>query len=326
MIVTMLLSLLAVSPLSVEAKIIAPKVEVVRDYGVGELPEGIAFDKMGNMYVSIQSKGEIWTIRPNGEESLLFSVPTAAAFGLTVDDCGNVYATFALGTSGNGVYCITKDGEGTLLPGTENIHWANALVFDERGNLYITDTWDGAIWRVTPGGSAQIWLQHDLLEGLGPDDPGKVPGFPPVGANGIVYWHDNLYVANTEKGLLLRVPIMKKGTAGAPQVVAGEVDKIGGVDGNLYGLDGIALDMSGNVYGALVLQNKLVKVNPHNGKVEVLLTADDGLSNPASLAFGAGKHDHRTIFFTNFSLIDPTFGKGPAVLKFNVCVPGLPLP
>jgi sugar lactone lactonase YvrE len=326
MMVTMLISLLTVSPLSVEAKNIAPKVEVVRDYGVGELPEGIAFDKMGNMYVSIQSKGEIWKIRPNGAESLLFSVPTAAAFGLAVDACGNVYATFALGTSGNGVYRITKDGDGKLLPGTEKILWANALAFDKRGSLYITDTWDGAIWRVTPGGSARLWLQHDLLEGLELTDPGKVQGFPPVGANGIGYWHGDLYVANTEKGLLIRVPILKYGKAGVPQVVAGDVGKIGGPDGMLYGLDGITLDVFGNVYGALVLQNKLVKINPDNGKVEVLLTDKDGLSNPASLAFGTGKHYRKTIFFTNFSLIDPTFGKGPAVLKFNVCVPGLPLP
>jgi sugar lactone lactonase YvrE len=318
--VIMLVSMLASVPITVQAKKVAPQVSPVKLFDAikGEFPEGLAFDRAGNMYVSVSSLGQIWKIKPDGSEKLLLTIPPdggSMAFGLAVDDSGNVYATFAFNPETQGVYRIDhKSGIAQRIPGTENILWANGLTFDNRGNLYVTDSWTGAIWRITPKGSAKIWLQHDLLEGLG-----QIPGFPPVGANGIAYYHDSLYVANTEKGLLVRVPIMKGGVSGKPVVV---------VDGSeLYGLDGIALDVHGNVYGALVLQNELVKIDHENKKITVLATPNDGLDMPASPAFGTGKCNQQTLFFTNFALLgtNPT-GYGPAVLKIWIGTPGLPLP
>ena len=60
---------------------------------------------------------------------------------------------------------------------------------------------------------------------------------------------------------------------------------------------------------------------------------EDGLYNPASIAFGTGKGDRKSVFISNYALFPdtPDFGGvgsslGPAVLKFDVGVPGLPLP
>ncbi|HEX9913488.1 MAG TPA: hypothetical protein VGB32_01085 [Candidatus Bathyarchaeia archaeon] len=316
--VTMLVSLLALMPTTVQARRPDQQVSPVRLYDAsgGEFPEGIAVDKVGNLYVSISSLDQIWKIKPDGSETLLLTIPTdggSMAFGLAVDAPGNVYAAFAFNPDTQGVYRIDKSGDVERLPGTENILWANALAFDDGGTLYITDSWSGAIWRITQRGSAEVWLQHDLLEGLN-----EIPGFPPVGANGIACYHGSLYVANTEKGILLRIPIMKGGAPGEPEVV---------VEGfELYGLDGIALDVRGDVYGALVLQNKLVKIDSDDAEITALLSADDGLDMPASLAFGTGKGNRQTLFFTNFSLLGSHTGYGPAVLKIGIGIPGLPLP
>ena len=319
-IVTMLVSLLASVPITVQAKNAVPKVSPVKlfDASNGEFPEGLAFDKVGNMYVSVSSLGQIWKIKPDGSEKLLLTIPPAGgsmAFGLALDARGDVYATFAFNPDTRGVYRIDhKSGIAQRIPGTENILWANGLSFDDKGNLYVTDSQSGAIWRIKPNGSAKIWLQNGLLEGLG-----QITGFPPVGANGIAYYHDSLYVANTEKGLLVRVPILKGGIAGKPVVVAD--------DAELYGLDGITLDIHGNVYGALVLQSELVKIDLKNSKVTVLLTQSDGIDMPASPAFGTGKCNQQTLFFTNFALMGTSpGGYGPAVLKIGIGIPGLPLP
>ena len=58
-----------------------------------------------------------------------------------------------------------------------------------------------------------------------------------------------------------------------------------------------------------------------------------GLYNPASIAFGTGKGDRQSVFIANYAVFPdiPDFGgvgksKGPAVLKYDVGVPGLPLP
>ena len=97
----------------------------------------------------------------------------------------------------------------------------------------------------------------------------------------------------------------------------------------MFGLDGIALDVHGIVYALSVIQNKLIRIDPSDGTHQVLLTGEDGLFNPASIAFGTGRGDRKRVFITNFALFDfaePAASLGPAVLKFDVGAPGLPLP
>ena len=306
------------------------QVEVVKSFDGDnlELPEGIAIDKTGNMFVSLGlpgfaggTSGEIWKISPDGTETVLveFDVPPAA--GLAVDAPGNVYYAHPTGDSNTGgVYRLTSDGGTERLPGTENMFVPNGLAFDKQGDLYASDSIGGAIWRIPRGGTAdaEIWSQHELLAGCGD---------MPMGANGVAYWKGNFYVANTTKGLLVRIPILTDGSAGEAEIVAG-VDDCN--PDELFGMDGIALDVDGNVYALLVLQNKLVRIDPTDGTYTVLLTGeDDGLFNPASIAFGTGKGDRKSVFITNYAVIkeqEPEGNLGPAVLKFDVGVPGLPLP
>lgn len=300
----------------ITAQGINSSVEVVRqyDYASDELPEGIAVDKRGNLYVSLSPLGQLWKIRPDGTESILLDLGEGGAGGLAVDAPGNVYMThFSFNPATQGVYRVTKDGVSERLPGTAAMVFPNALAFDKQGNLYVTDSAFGAIWRIPQGGSAQLWLQHSLLEGLG-----EIPGYPPIGANGIAYRQGNLYVANTEKGLIVQIPILTGGNAGEPQIIAQGPE--------LYGLDGIALDVHGHIYAVLVLQSKLVQIDPVDGDVTELLTVDDNLDEPASLAFGTGKGNRQSVFVTNYAVIPPEAGYGPAVLKVDLGVPGLPLP
>jgi hypothetical protein len=78
----------------------------------------------------------------------------------------------------------------------------------------------------------------------------------------------------------------------------------------------------------LVLQHKLVRIDPVTGDVTELLNDGDGLFNPASIAFGTGKGDRQSVFLSNFALLppEPEESLGPGVLSYDVGVPGLPLP
>ncbi len=52
----------------------------------------------------------------------------------------------------------------------------NALTFDSAGNVYVSDSFQGIIWKTGPGGGAgTMWASSPLLTTTG------VPGF---GANG----------------------------------------------------------------------------------------------------------------------------------------------
>jgi sugar lactone lactonase YvrE len=311
------------------------QVEVVRSFTDTEtrreLPEGIAIDKAGNLYVSLGPPsfvgggfGEIWKISPDGAETRLAAFPVGTGpAGLAVDAPGNVYfayPTMPLDLETHGVYHLTGDGGKVRLPGSESIILPNGLAFDKQGNLYVSDSIMGAIWRIPRGVDAvpeTWWFQHVTLAGCETD---------PFGANGVAFWKGSLYVSNTAKGLLVRIPILSDGSPGEPVIVAGEPDC--DPENELYGMDGIALDVHGNIYALLVLQNKLVRIDPDDGTFTTLLNGDDdGLWNPASIAFGTGKGDRQSVFFTNYAVFDPPDDNlGPAVLKFDVGVPGLPLP
>lgn len=306
------------------------QVEVVKSFDSSndELPEGIAIDKSGNIYVTLGPPffvgggfGAVREISPDDTETTLVEYPNGPApAGLAVDAPGNVY--FALPNPGQpdvGVYRLNADGGAERLLGTENMLVPNGLAIDKHGNLYASDSIMGAIWRFPRDGAvaAESWLAHDLLAGCDGD---------PVGANGIAFWKKDLYVANTAKGLLVHVPILEDGTPGNPAIVAGNPDCSQNDD--LYGMDGIALDVHGNVYALLVLQHKLVRIDPIDGTTTLLLSEEDGLWNPASLAFGTGKGDRKSLFIANYAVLppEPANSLGPAVLKFDVGVPGLPIP
>jgi sugar lactone lactonase YvrE len=297
----------------------------------GELPEGVTLDKSGNIYVTLGAPGfaggglgEVWKISTDGSETVLaaFDYPgVSGPAGIAVDAPGNVYFAYpATDPTINGVYNL-RNGGPVRLPGTGAILLANGLAFDKQGNLYVSDSILGAIWRIPRGGDspAEVWIQDALLAGCLPDDP--------FGANGIAFWKGGFYVANTGQGLLVRIPIHADGSAGEAAVVAGDVDNGCDFDG-LWGMDGIALDVHGSVYALLVLQNKLVRIDPSDGSYDVMLTDEDGLWNPASLAFGTGKSDRESLFIANYAVLPPVppNNLGAAVLKIDVGVPGLPLP
>jgi len=306
------------------------------DAGQQHQPEGLTIDKSGNIYVTqgapfwwAASDGWIKKISPDGTEidELAFFPGGQGPAGIVVNARGDIF--FArpnpFDPATNGVYQLHDDGSTERLWGTENIVLANGLAFDNHDNLFVSDSVYGAIWRVPVDGSvpAQIWSDDESLLGCPfPDD---------VGANGVAIWKDSVYVANTGNGLLVRIPILEDGSAGQAEVVAGDASSC--IPDVLYGLDGIALDVHGIVYALSVLQHTLIRIDPDDDSYEVLLTVEDGLYNPASIAFGTGKGDRQSVFIANYALFPdiPDFGGvglslGPAVLKYDVGVPGLPLP
>lgn len=292
---------------------------VAFDPATGEFPEGIAFDKTGNIYVTLLPRDEFRRIDPSGAQDVVtfFAAGTHPA-GVVVDARGVAYvagsgldfATFGTDEALRGVYRVERDGTTSRLPGSEAIEFPNDLTLDQRGNLYVTDTFGGAVWRIPPGGAAQLWAQHELLEG----DGSFGLGFP-IGANGIALRGNRLVVATTERGLLVDIPVNPDGSAGTPTTLAQAPE--------LVGTDGIAVDVHGNVYAGVGGQDALVRVD-NDGSIGVLATAEDGLNQPATLAFGTGRRDHKTLFVTNFAIFSPE--PTPGVVTVDVGVPGRPVP
>jgi sugar lactone lactonase YvrE len=311
-----LLAVLAVAaalPVAVAGAAVSVTVVVDYDPALGELPEGVAVDKRGDVFTSLSPLGRVQKISRDGSVTTLAQVVPPGSgngvVGLAVDAPGNVYVAVATrNPATSGVYKIARDGSFARLPGTGAIAFPNGVALDKRGNVYVTDTIGGSVWRVPArGGPATEWFASPLLLGDGSFNFGF-----PLGANGIAYRQNELVVGNTEKARLVRVPINPDGSAGSASILA--------EDPALLGIDGITFDVHGNVWACVIAQSTIVTVSP-SGAITTVATAADGLDWNSSPAFGK----NGDLWVVNFA-IGPPGGPGPALLRLAVGVKGQPLP
>jgi sugar lactone lactonase YvrE len=153
---------------------------------------------------------------------------------------------------------------------------ANGIVFDRAGNLFVSGSASGTIFRVAPaGGAAQAVAQIEKSVRTLPD--GKTQ--QAFVANGLAFEAGGtLVVADTSRGALWQVPMAADGSAGKPVLwVQSPL---------LEGADGLAFDARGNAWVAANELNAVVLVTP-DGKVSTLAssTSQGPLEFPGSVAF-----------------------------------------
>jgi len=180
----------------------------------------------------------------------------------------------------------------------------NALTFDKAGNTYISDSFNGIIWKKTGAGcgAATAWV--------GPNDLLKPHGVPPFGANGLQFnKHETaLFVANTADDLLVRIPV-SAGTPGTPEAFTYSIN----------GADGIVLDRDDNIWVAANQSDEIVVVDP-TGKAIAKLGDFDGVKHgvtrglmfPASPDFSK---DGKWLYVTNLELDLRTIGGPQTVIS-----------
>ena len=326
------LLLLSTQALSAPAQHLLPggyteKVLALRPYI--DMPEGIAIDSRGHIFIGNRRLendarvSEILEIALDGTTTVVATLDPAVAddfragvLGLAIDAQGDLYAALAsFNPATHGVWRIRRGGETERLPDSRHMIMPNAITFGPRGNIYVTDSADGAIWRFPRAGRGKLWIRHALLA---PD-----PNFG-IGANGIAFVPPrDLFVANTDLGLIARVRIGQDGKPDEPEVVAAGFE--------LLIIDGLAADAHGQLHaviaGASIFgTDPLVRVNPNTGEITSSTRHADAFDFPTSLAFGRGPLDHKSVYVVNAGL----YAEGrpeaaPGVIRAVVGVPGLPV-
>ena len=182
----------------------------------------------------------------------------------------------------------------------------NALTIDQAGNVYVSDSFQGVIWKTGPnGGTPTAWYapgnagQNDLLLPTAND---KEPLIPPFGANGIEFNNEGtaMFALNTAYHSIIKIPVNPDGSAEAAQTF------VTGINAP----DGVAVDGDDNLWVVANQGDEIVVVDP-TGKVIAKrgdfngLTDDgsiDGLLFPASLLFSP---NGKLLYVTNLALYLP---------------------
>jgi sugar lactone lactonase YvrE len=287
-------------------------------------PEGLTVDYQGNFYTgSSQTKptGAVCEFGPNGVLKRTFSIPAGPSgvvslLGVLFEGPHTLFAldfadalspTPFSPTDGRVLSLDTVTGAVTTI--ATGLVFPNGIAEDIHGYYYVADSLQATVTRFKADGSNKsVWSSSPLLA------PGTT--FPTLGANGIAFdlTFCNVYVSNTSNHQIIRIPVDRDGSAGAPSVF---------VDGNsidpeaLAGADGIAFDLVGNLYVAANQADQIQVVSPAGEVTARYSSSSLTLDNPASLVFIGNR-----LYFTNASIFDG--GINSAIYILEAPLPGLP--
>jgi streptogramin lyase len=257
-------------------------------------PEGITVARhSGELYVTGfnptgAGAGQIYVFDDNGgyQRTLTVSGSSSALLGLAFHPATHALLVVDIG-AGNLLDVDPDTGAATAIMTVGANAGLNALTFDRDGNIYVSGSFSGAIYRTGPnGGAAQVWKQDPLL---------TTTGFPPFGANGLQFNHDQsaLFVANTGNDTVVRIA-NNGGTAGDATVFTNSIN----------GADGVMLDEHDNVWVCATQADEIVVTDP-SGKAIAKLGDFEGVrdGSPVGLLFPASLVRHGGwIYVTNLSL------------------------
>src|SRR3981189_2659289 len=147
-------------------------------------PEGITADKHGDVYVTPfdptgQSAGRVVVFGSPGDLNGVLTIAGAsgALLGLAFQPDTEDQVLLVLDLGQSRVWRVNPlTGAATVFAQAPAGSGLNALAFDSVGNVYISDSFGGIIWKTGPRGGAPVaWVTDPLLRTTG------TPGF---GANG----------------------------------------------------------------------------------------------------------------------------------------------
>jgi sugar lactone lactonase YvrE len=267
------------------------------------LPQGAAVDSTGNVYVADTDNSTIRKVSPGGVVTTLAGlaqtgelrddIGTAAQFyapyDAAVERAGDVYVadstTIRKMTPGGAVTTLAGSagimGSADGIAGAARFDAPLRLAVDGAGNIFVADTGNYTIRKVTPGGEvttlAGLAGSFGSADGTGTDARFYFPSGVAVDSAG------NAYVADKYNSTIRLVT-----PAGVVTTLAGLAGNYGNSDGTgsaaqFYFPEGVAVDIAGNVYVADTENHTIRKMTP-TGSVTTLA----GLAGSSGTADGIG--------------------------------------
>jgi streptogramin lyase len=275
-------------------------------------PEGLEVDRQGNAYVTtfgFTAAGPTTTpshliVFDNGGKlvrDVVISGASPHVLGVALHPSTGdlLVADFGAGTI---LKVNPKTGASTVfmtlpaLPNPPAGSGLNDITFDKAGNVYVSDSAQGVIWKTgAHGGVATIWTSDPLL---------TTTGVPPFGANGIRFnGRENAFFAtNTGNDTVIKIPVAN-GVAGQAAVFVNSIN----------GADGLLMDDQDNLWVVANQNDEIVVVDP-TAKVIAKLGDFEGVEkgSPVALLFPASlRFSGQDLLVTNLSLdqriFNPTF-------------------
>ena len=280
--------------------------EIVASFPANTFLENLAIAPDGTLFVTNHEVGEILEIAPEGDRSI-FASSDGKVTGIAFAPDGGLILT---GWNAEGlsiILYVTPNGAIEQLATLPDALFLNGITPLNSTQYVTADSYRGCIWQFDwTARQVSMWLEHPLLSRSSPENP-----FP--AANGIKRFGDTVYVSNTEKMLLLKIPIEADDRAGEPTIFVTPTN-----------IDDFAFDTEGNLYAATHVYNSILKITPE-GKTTTIARFEQRVIGSTAVAFGRQPGDTNSIYVTTNGgmFLPPAGGVVPAnVVRIEVGLPG----
>lgn len=282
----------------------------VAEFSVNTFLENITINEDGELFVTSFEEGKVYRVTSAGTFKEFAKIGGNAA-GVAFDRQGNLLVAGITDDKTPAVFQIDQNGEVKTLITLPDAIFLNGMTYLTSDRYLIADSFKGAIWEVNIAKkTAQVWLQHERLS----LSEAEFPPFPAV--NGLKIYRNTLYVSNTQRQQLIRIPLNHDFTPGIPELFLTNVN-----------LDDFAFDTQGNLYAATHVYNSVVRIAP-DGQITTIAQAEQGMTGNTALAFGRTSGDHTSVYVTTNGgmSLPPSTGVEPAkVVCLEVGIEGLVL-
>ncbi|WP_414519193.1 SMP-30/gluconolactonase/LRE family protein [Nostoc sp. PCC 9305] len=303
-------------PIYVDTTIELAPAKVVTSFPINTFLENLAIPAAGypyapdgTIFVTNHEVGEIVRISPDGNQQIHATVEGKVS-GLAFTANGGLVATGWNADSIPVISLVANDGKVETLLKLPDAIFLNGITPLSDTQYLTADSYRGAIWLIDIAQPrASIWLEHPMLARSNSEN------ITPA-ANGLKRFGDFLYVSNTEKMLLLRIPIDTANRPGEPEIFVEQTN-----------IDDFAFDVEGNLYGATHIYNSVVRI-ASDRSTTLIAQAEQGVIGSTAVAFGQTQSDRTAIYVvTNGGMfLPPPTGVVPAnVVRLEVGKPGYPL-
>lgn len=263
--------------------------DIVPSEIVASLPKGYFLENMAvgtdrAFYITNYVGKEILRYHP--EDGLShFAELDAHPIGINFDSDGSAYITAHQVSlfsgkdfqKSNVIYRMNSSGQAELWQTVEDAGFLNGVLSLSPGELAIADSITGVIWKIdVDAKTVEPWIQNELLEPISQSD-----GIP--AANGLKIFDGYLYISNSARKLLMRMPISES-------VDVGQLEK---VYENVV-MDDFAFSKNGTIYSSTHGDN-VFRIQP-NGDKQIIADIEQGVLGSTAVAFGETSADSEKLY------------------------------
>jgi sugar lactone lactonase YvrE len=238
--------------------------------------ENMVEGKDGNIYATNYPEGIVYKISKSGTTENYAKI-TGKIAGIA-DYKENEF--LVTGWDENGKASIFRIDANKAVSKEMNIEggmFPNGIIHLSGSNYIIADSYAGCIWLYDADKKvSSIWSKDPLFERSTATTQNPA-------ANGLKIYKGYVYVSNTDKQILVRVPLTKSGP-GKPELFA---DKVG--------IDDFTIDDNGNIYAATNVYSTVIKVTPEKSITTVAGLAE-GVAGSTSLLYTKNAEGKKVLF------------------------------